>query len=368
MLEPAVPFYHAAMLFLLSLIVQALARLLVGRRADQGTKDLEILVLRHQVRVLRRKTLRPKLRPLDRVLLAAASRLLPRDRWASFIVTPQTLLRWHRELVRRKWTYRSRMKPGRPPIDPEVRALILRLAGENPRWGCVRIQGELRNLGIAVSATTIRTLLRRSGRGPAPRRSGPTWSEFLRTQAAGIIACDFFTVETVWFRTLYVLVFIELQSRRVHLSTTTAHPDSSWVTQQARNLTMDLEDRSPAVRFLIHDRDAKFSGSFDKVFRSGGTDVILTPIRAPNANAHTERWVETVRAECLDWLLVLGRRHLDQVLRTYVDHYNRQRPHRALALAAPLQETAAPVPVRPRDVQRRDLLGGLIHEYCGVAA
>jgi putative transposase len=215
----------------------------------------------------------------------------------------------------------------------------------------------------------------RSGRSSEDRAAvlphdarAPTWSEFLRTQAAGIIACDFFTVETIWLRTLYVLVFIELQSRRVHLSTTTAHPDSSCVTQQARNLMMDLEDRSPAVRFLIHDRDAQFSGSFDEVFRSGGTDVILTPIRAPNANAHAERWVETVRAECLDWLLVLGRRHLDQVLRTYVDHYNRQRPHRALVLAAPLQETAAPVPVRPRDVQRRDLLGGLIHEYGGVAA
>ncbi len=195
------------MVFLLSLIVQGFVRLLVGRRADQDSQDLEILVLRHQVRVLRRKTLRPKLKPLDRVLLAAASRLLPRNRWASFNVAPQTLLRWHRELVRRKWTYRWKMKPGRPPIDPEVRALIMRLAGENPRWGCVRIQGELRKLGIAVGATTIRALLRRSGLGPAPRRAGPTWSEFLRTQAAGIIACDFFTVQglaasrgTFWVR------------------------------------------------------------------------------------------------------------------------------------------------------------------------
>jgi putative transposase len=278
------------------------------------------------------------------------------------------LLRWHRELVRRKWTYRRTGRAGRPPLDPEVRELILRLAGDNPRWGCVRIEGELRKLGHRVSATTIRTLLRRARLGPAPRRSGPTWAEFLRTQADGIIACDFFSVETAWLRTLYILVFIELGTRRIHLSPSTAQPDSAWVTQQARNLVMDLDARPSPVRSLIRDRDTKFSRSFDEVLCSEGMRLIRTPIAAPNANAHAERVIETIRTECLDWTLVLGRRHLDRTLRTDAEHYNRQRPHRSVGLAPPLPEAREPIPANPRDVRRRDLLGGLIHEYHGAAA
>jgi hypothetical protein len=220
------------MLFLLALIVRALARLLVRHDRD-GTKDFEILVLRHQLRVLQRKTGPPKFRAVDRAVLAAASRVLPRERWVDFLVTPATLLRWHRELVARKWTYGRTGRQGRPPIDPEVRALILRLARENPRWGRIRIGGELRKLGIRVGATTIRTLLRTARLGPAPRRTGPSWAEFLRAQADGIVACDFFSVETAWLRTLYVLVFIELGTRRVHVSPATAHPHAAWVTQQA---------------------------------------------------------------------------------------------------------------------------------------
>jgi putative transposase len=355
------------MLMLLSLMVRALARVLASGRTGSGSKDLEILVLRHQVRVLRRKAGRLKLTSLDQVLLAAVSRVVPRDRWASFMVSPQTLLRWHRELVRRKWTYRHGRSPGRPPIDAETSGLILRLARENPRWGAVRIQGELRKLGIRVGATTIRMLLRRTGFGPAPRRTGPTWSEFLRTQAKGIMACDFFCVETAWLRTLYVLVFIELRTRRVSVTSSTAHPDSAWVTQQARNLAMDLDGRAPPIRFLIHDRDSKFSGPFDEVFRSDGTKVILTPVRAPNANAVAERFVRTIRAECLDWTLVLGRRHLDRVLRAYEEHYNLHRPHRAISLATP-EQRPDPTPGDPLEVRRRDVLGGLIHEYYGVAA
>jgi transposase InsO family protein len=270
--------------------------------------------------------------------------------------------------VRKKWTYGRSGLPGRPPIDPEVRELVLKIAKENPRWGCVRIQGELAKLGIRVSATTIRTLLRTARLGPAPRRTGPTWTQFLRAQAQGIIACDFFTVETAWLRTLYVLVFIELGSRRIRLSASTVHPDAAWVTQQARNLAMELDDRPTAIRFLIHDRDTKFVGPFNEVFRSEEARVILTPIRAPNANAYAERVIETVRAECLDWTLILGRRHLDRTLRTYAEHYNRGRPHRALALATPLAKDEAPIAVSPRDVRRQDLLGGLIHEYGGLAA
>src|SRR6266540_6809071 len=354
------------MLFLLSLVIRTLARALASGRPDDGSKDLEILVLRHQVRVLRRKAGRPRLRPLDRVLLASASRALPRDRWGSFIVTPSTLLRWHRDLVRRKWTFTRGRRPGRPPLDPEVQALVLRMARENSRWGCVRIAGELRKLGIRVGATTIRTLLRRRGLGPAPRRSGPTWTQFLRAQAEVIVACDFFTVETIRLQILYVLFFIEVSTRRVIVAGVTTRPCSAWVTQQARNVAMDMEDRGRSVKFMLRDHDAKFSGRFDEVFCSDGTEVLRTPIRAPKANAYAERWVQTVRSECLDWTLVVGRRHLLRVLRAYVRHYNQQRPHRGLALAVPEARERQSPHVNPREVRRRDVLGGLIHEYHAV--
>lgn len=256
--------------FLLSLIARAVAPL-VASSADDGSKDIEILVLRHQLKVLRRQIGRPRLRPADRALLAVAARALPKDRWASFMVAPQTLLRWHRELVKRKWTYRSK-RTGRPPMDPEICELICRMARENSRWGCVRIQGELRGLGIRVGATTIRSLLRRSGLGPAPRRSGPSWSEFLRAQATGILACDFFTVETVFLKTLYVLFFIEIGTRRVHVTGATTNPDGAFVTQQARNLAFDLDDATTQMRFLVRDRDQKFSRSFDEVFKTEGPE------------------------------------------------------------------------------------------------
>lgn len=247
------------MLFFLSHIARALARPLAGA-GDEGSEDIEILVLRHQVKLLRGQAVPPRLRPVDRALLAFAARALPRDRWASFMVTPQTLLRWHRELVWRKWTYPVK-RTGRPPMDPEICELICRMATENSRWGCVRIQGELHGLGIRVGATTIRSLLRRSDLGPAPRRSGASWSEFLRAQATGILACAFFTVETVFLKTLYELFFIEIGTRRVHVTGATANPDDTFVTQQARNLSFSSEDRAP-VRFLIRDQDSKFAGSF----------------------------------------------------------------------------------------------------------
>ena len=241
----------------------------------------------------------------------------------------------------------------------------MRLARENPRWGCVRIQGELRKLGVRVGATTIRTLLRQQGLGPAPRRAGPSWAEFLRAQAEGVLACDFFTVETVWLRTLYVLFWIEHGSRRVHLAGVTANPDCAWVTQQARNLAID--ERLGSVRFLIHDRDAKFCGPFDSIVGSEGVRVIETPFRAPRANAVAERWVRTVRGECLDHMLIVGRRHLERMLRVYVAHYNAERPHRSLALATPAGQPPAARGAPPEAVLRRDLLGGLIHEYAAAA-
>jgi putative transposase len=335
---------------------------LLARR--DAAKELEILVLRHQLAVLHRQTPHPRLEPADRALLAAISRVLPRARWSCFIVTPQTLLRWHRRMVARAWTYPHR-GPGRPPLAEDVQQLIVRLARENPRWGYQRIKGELLRLNVQVSATAIRTTLRRHGLDPAPRRAITTWRSFLRDQAAGIVACDFFTVESIWLRRLYVLFFIELDTRRVHVAGVTANPDGAWVTQQARNLLLVLGERGRRVRFLLRDRDTKFCRSFDDVFRSEGAEVLLTPVQAPNANAYAERWVRTVRAECLDWLLIVGRGHLDRVLRVYVEHYNQHRPHRALALEPP--DPAAGLRILAEDrrerVHRRDLLGGLLHEY-----
>jgi putative transposase len=349
--------------FLVHLLVRRFARLVTGSGAAAAL-EVENAVLRHQLSVLRRSAKRPELRRRDRIVLAAASGLLPRQRWSAFVVSPQTLLRWQRELVRRQWTYRRR-PAGRPSLDPELRELVLQLARENPRWGCIRIQGELRKLGIGVGATTIRTLLRRHGLGPAPRRAGPSWAEFLRAQAQGVLACDFFTVETVWLRTLYVLFWIEHGSRRVHLAGVTANPDCAWVTQQARNLAID--ERLENVRFLIHDRDAKLCGPFDSIVRSEGVRVIETPFRAPRANAVAERWVRTVRGECLDHVLITGRRHLERVLRVYVAHYNAERPHRSLGLATPTGQPPAARGSPPGAVLRRDLLGGLIHEYAAAA-
>ena len=348
------------MLFcVLYLILRGMLRLVPSAEGGRD-REVEILVLRHQIKVLSRKAGRPKLRRLDRVFLSAAAGILPRERRSSFLVTPATLLRWHRELVKRKWTYRDK-RVGRPPMSPQVRELILRLARENPRWGCVRIQGELRGLGIRVGATTIRTLLRRNGFGPAPRRDGPSWSEFLRAQAEGVLACDFFSVETAFLSTLYVLFFIEIGTRRVHVMTSTRNPDAGYTTQQARNIYMAGE--LPAgVRFLIRDRDSKFTRSFDAVFGSEDARVILTPIRAPKANAHAERWVRTVRAEILDWTLVLSRHHLDRLLAQYASHYNSHRPHRGIALSPPDACGADPPVSASSRIHRREVLPG-INEY-----
>ena len=351
------------MLFaLVYLLLRRVVWLTAGSSNELLNAEVELVVLRHQLKVLKRQVGRSRLRRRDRVFMAAISRALPRARWSSFLVTPQTLLRWHRELVRRKWTFRRISAGGRRPIPDAVRELILRMGRENPRWGCIRIRGELAKLGISVSATKIRTLLRANGLGPAPRRNGPTWSEFLRSQATGILALDFLTVETITLRTMYVLFAIHLGSRQVHVLGVTRNPDSAWVTQQARNLAVG--ERLEGIRFLIRDRDSKFPGPFDEVFRSEGVSIVKTPIRAPRANAYAERWVRTVRTECLDWMLVLGRRHLEHVLRTYAAHYNGRRPHRGLELKTPDPRPGpARWPAEGARVRTHDVLGGLIREY-----
>jgi putative transposase len=225
------------LLSLAYLVIRMLLRLLVPNGQGEAAKDLEIVVLRHELNVLRRQLKRPLFRPCDRPILAAAARRLPRAHWDRFLVTPKTLLRWHRELVRLKWARYSNRPPGRPPLPIDMRELILRLAKENPRWGYKRIQGELQKLGIKVSATAIRKLLVRRGLGPALRRGGTTWRQFLAQQASSMMACDFFTVETVWLKRIYVLVFIELATRRVHFAGCTTNPEGAWVVQQARNFT-----------------------------------------------------------------------------------------------------------------------------------
>jgi transposase InsO family protein len=350
----------------LYLAVRALLGALVRSRRGLDVKDLELLVLRHELAILRRQVGRPKLGVADRALLAAAAVHLPLPERSVMLVTPRTLLRWHRALVRRKWR-QPIGRAGRPPLSPEIRELVLRLARENPSWGHRRICGELAKLGVRVSPTSIRRLLAQARLEPAPRRSGPSWREFLRSQAAGIVASDFFTVETILLRRFYVLSFIAHASRRVWLAGCTRNPTGEWVTQQARNLGLDFSESD--VRFLIRDRDSKHSGSFDEVFRSGAIRIVKTPVRAPKANAIAERFVRTVRAECLDWLLILNRRHLEHVLRVYVDHYNRERPHRSLDLRAPMPEESAPGRSGSLgDIHRRDRLGGLIHEYYQAAA
>jgi transposase len=350
-------------------MLRRLLELAVLRMRSQRAREIEILVLRHQLQVLERQVARPQLGTVDRALLAAFSRALPRSAWSSFLVRPATVLRWHRELVARRWTYAHR-RPGRPGTPVAVRELVLRLARENPGWGYRRIQGELVGLGVRLAASTVWTILREAGIEPAPRRLDASWREFLRRQAASIIECDFLTVDTVFLKRFYILFFIELASRRVHVAGITTNPGGAWVTQQARNLVMRLDDEHVPARFLIRDRDSKFTASFDEVFRSEGIRVIKAPVRAPRARAHAERWVESARRECLDRLLILGRPHLERVVHVYARHYNGHRPHRSLDQRPPL---AKPPPINEPapsnellqldQVRRRDRLGGLLHEY-----
>ena len=325
-----------------------------------AAKDAEILVLRHQLSVLQRQVARPRLTWSDRAVIATLARLIARERWAAFLVTPETILRWHRTLVRRRSTYPHR-RPGRPVLPDETIELIVRLAKEIPRWGYLRIVGELRKLGVTVSKGSVGNVLRRHDLRPAPRRTGPTWGEFLRSQAKGILATDFFTVDTVMLRRYYVLFVIELERRVVHLVGITANPNEAWVSQVARNFTTDLEEAGPQWRFLIRDRDTKFTASFDAVLASVGIEAIKTPVRSPRANAFAERFVRTARTECLDHLLVFSRRHLEAILVEYLRHYNQARPHRSLNLDQPVPRSVRPATARK--ITRRDVLGGTIHEY-----
>jgi putative transposase len=374
-------------------------------RSDRA-KDAEILLLRHQVAVLQRNAGAPRLSWADRAVLAALARLLPRSRLRQLrlIVSPRTLLRWHADLLRRRWAY-PRRTPGRPRTAQAIRALVLEMAYDNPGWGCRRIHGEPTGLGYTLAPPAIWKILTDAGIGPAPRRGEGIWRAFLARQAKAILAADFFHAGTVFLRRLYVLFFIEHGTRRVHLAGITAHPTGERVTQQARNLLMNLEDQADGVKFLIRDRDARFTAAFDAVFTAIGVRIIKTPVQAPRANAIAERWIASARRECLDRMLITGERDLRLVLSEYIDvmffrpasrlsgtsghcsrtrpsggrihiprkptayeiHHNQHRPHRSLDAAAPLKPLPEPVDLARYRIRRRSHTACLINGYRLVA-
>jgi transposase InsO family protein len=333
---------------------------LLGR--SSASKDAELLVLRHEVAVLRRTNRRPRLDWADRAVLAALIRLLPARLRMHRLITPGTVLRWHRRLITRKWTYPNRI--GRPPVAAEITTLIAQLATENKGWGYQRIQGELLKLGYRVSASTIRRVLKALRIPPVPqRRTDATWRRFLHTQAATMLAIDFFHVDcAVTLHRLYCLFVMEVGSRYVHILGLTANPDGPWTTQQIRNLLMDLGDRATAFRFLVRDRAGQFSAAFDAVLAEAGIEVVKIPPRSPRANSYAERFVLTARTELTDQMLIFGQRHLRTTLAEYETHYNGRRPHRSRQLRPPRPDHP-PADLSQERTQRRPVLGGLINEY-----
>jgi transposase InsO family protein len=335
-------------------------------------KDAELLVLRHENTVLRRHAGRVRYEPADRVWFTALAQLVPRRRWADvFPVTPATLLAWHRRLAARKYDTSKRRKPGRPPTTRSIARLAVRLAEENPLWGYRRIHGELTKLGVRVAPSTVYEILRAAGIHPAPRRTGPTWRQFLQAQAAGIVAVDFLHVDTVLLRRLYVLVFIEHGTRRMHLGGVTANPTGEWTVQQARNLAFTLGERFEDFRFLIRDRGSNFTRSFDAVFQAVGIRILRTAVQAPRMNAICERLIGTLRRELLDRMLILNQAHLRAVMAEYQAHYNTARPHQGIDQRVPGRDRGVPstieVKLDAQRIRRRPVLSGLINEYSRAA-
>jgi putative transposase len=357
-------------------IFTVLLDLVMLHRQSDREKDIEILLLRQQLRIVERKQQQSCRLPRGELSLAILTARLKtvtsgghkRLRELMRLFQPETVLKWHRELVRRKWTYTQYIKPrGNAPLDAALEALIVRLARENPQFGVKKLVGELRKLGYRVARSTVRDVLKRHHIEPTPERSRhrSTWRTFLASHKSALLATDFFTVETFWLKTVYVMFFIELHTRRVYVAGCTGEPTSAWITQQARQVLWDLQDRPFPVRYLIHDRDAKFSPAFEAVFVSKGIEMVRTPPQTPNANAFAERWVRTVREECLDHLLIFSQRHLRRVLQAYITYYNTARPHQGLEQQAPIPFVP---PVPTGSIRRRDVLDGLIHDCYREAA
>jgi transposase InsO family protein len=346
-------------------LVRTFRHLLVGRLrwllATGDERDAEILALRHQILVLQRQVNRPRFTDTERTILAVLSMAFERSRLPKImrIVQPKTVIGWHRRLVARHWTYPPATRRGRPPTLAEVRRLAIRLATENPTWGYRRIHGELARLGHRIVASTVWTILRKAEIDPTPGRTGPTWAQFIRTQAKGILATDFACVDTATLRRFHVLFFIEIGTRRVHLGGITTNPAGPWTTQAARNFTIKLDRQ---FRFVIHDGAGQYARSFDAIFEADGITAITTPPRAPRANACAERWVRTLRHELLDRTIIWNERQLRALLVDYVDHYNQARPHRSLDQAAPCDTNVVMID-SDRPVLRRARCGALINEY-----
>ena len=370
LVEREVPLCWEHVLMIVSLLYKVTRKLLsipsVLLRSE-AVKDAELLVLRHENAILRRQLPGPiRYEPADRFWFAALSGLVDRRRWREvFPVRPGTLLVWHRRFIARKWDYSAHRRIGRPPTRAAIATLVVRLAKENSRWGYRRVHGELVRLGHRIAPSTVWQILHDAGIDPAPRRSGPTWREFLTAQAEGIIAADFFHLDTVLGTRLYALAFLEHGTRRLHITGVTAHPTQAWTAQQARHLAADLGTRIESLRFLLRDRDAKYSHAFDTVFHADDLRVITSAPQAPRMNAHCERIIGTIRRELLDHILIISEAHTRRILTTYEDHYNRHRPHQARDQLPPAdqQHPAAVHDLDTSKVLRTRILGGLINEY-----
>jgi putative transposase len=332
--------------------------------ATGDQRDAEILALRHQLLVLQRQIDRAQFTETDRTILAVLSGVFDRRRLAEvfIIVRPATVIGWHRRLVARRWTQPPTARRGRPSIEPRVRKLVIRLAGENPNWGYRRIHGELARLGHTIAASTVWKILRAAGINPVRDRTGPTWIEFIRSQAGAIIATDFACVDSALLRRFHVLFVIEVHSRRVHLAGITTNPTGPWTTQAARNFLMRIRD-DHGFRYLIRDGAGQFTKSFDTVLAGSGISVLRIPPRSPQANAFAERWVQTLRHELLDRTIIWNEKQLRALVVDYIEHYNTRRPHRGINQRAP-DDTADVVQIRPGNrIERHTVCGGLINEY-----
>ncbi len=360
--------------FMVMQVVSTLLEYVRLKWKPEQVKDLEILLLRRQLAIMERRLEKPmRLSRSEKLILAILAVKLKAKTGMSIkalgevirIVQPQTVIKWHRELVRRKWTFRHEHAGGRPRLDPAIEALVVRLAGESD-WGYGKIQGELLKLGFKLSRETVANILRRQGLPPALKRQPSlTWRHLMSHYKDQLLACDFFTSETLFLKTVYVLVFIELGTRRVYFAGCTAHPNNGWVTQQARQMMWELEAQGKHIHALIHDNDRKFTSAFDTVFSAESIHVIHTPLRAPNANASMEHWVRSVREECLDKVLILNETHLRRVMREYINYYNTARPHQGLNQQIPIAQFP---PDTNGTISRRNVLGGIIHDYYRKAA